>query len=80
MYSYFRMLAACTRQQSQATLLAGLSVLVLVITTGYAIPVRQELGWYRFVRRHPSLVADIFQMVHQVLQPARVCVRSLDGQ
>lgn len=48
MVTYFRMLASITRQEAQASLLGGVSILVLVITVGYAIPKPSMLGWYRW--------------------------------
>jgi len=75
--TYFRMLAAITRAQSQATMLAGLSILVFVITVGYAIPRRlfcdkREIrltfitgpsmhGWYKWFSISLNPLAFVFE-------------------
>lgn len=49
MSMFFRTLASASRTLSQALAPAALLILALVIYTGFAIPVRNMLGWSRWI-------------------------------
>lgn len=49
MSMFFRTIASASRTLSQALAPAALIILALVIYTGFAIPVRNMLGWSRWL-------------------------------
>ncbi|GAA5967234.1 hypothetical protein JCM3765_001744 [Sporobolomyces pararoseus] len=49
MLAFFRMLAAINRREANATMMAGLGVLIVAIYTGYAIPRPSMKVWFRWL-------------------------------
>lgn len=49
MLAFFRMLAAINRHEPNATMMAGLGVLIVAIYTGYAIPRPSMKVWFRWL-------------------------------
>ncbi|GAA5913660.1 hypothetical protein JCM5296_007276 [Sporobolomyces johnsonii] len=49
MLAFFRMLAAINRREPNATMMAGLGVLIVAIYTGYAIPRPSMKVWFRWL-------------------------------
>ncbi|GAA6060988.1 hypothetical protein JCM10212_000674 [Sporobolomyces blumeae] len=49
MLAFFRMLAAINRHEANATMMAGLGVLIVAIYTGYAIPRPSMKVWFRWL-------------------------------
>ncbi|GAA97325.1 uncharacterized protein L969DRAFT_87260 [Mixia osmundae IAM 14324] len=64
MATYFRALAAICRSQAVATMLGGISVLLFLVTVGYAIPRPGMLGWYRWFSESINPIAFSFEALY----------------
>ena len=83
MQAYFRALAAMFSTAAPAQTIAGLSILMLTLYTGYSIPQPSMIGalrWITYINVSILVIRSIHTFTHLDFAAAQIRFRSLDGE